>query len=113
MSQHGIDFLRNWIKENINAAAYPPLNDTRAKVLAEQCAADAEKEGISVGEIEVDTGDLADCMLQAMAAASARKDNDLTSKGDQGKVRAALPSQNRAQLDPSVDAFARRSIRGI
>lgn len=70
MSQRGIDFLRNWIKENITSASYPPLNGTRAKVFAEQCAADAEKKGILVGEIEVETGDLADCMLKAMDEAS-------------------------------------------
>jgi hypothetical protein len=70
MSQRGIEFLQDWIRENITAVAYPPIKDTRAKVLAEQCAADAGKVGISVGEIEVETGDLADCMLQAMDEAS-------------------------------------------
>lgn len=70
MSKRGINFLRSWIKDNINAASYPPLNDTRAKVFAEQCAADAAKQGISVGEIEVEMGDLADCMLKAMNEAS-------------------------------------------
>jgi hypothetical protein len=72
MSQRGADFLRKWIQENIKATAYPPLIDTRAKVLAEQCAADAEGQGISVSEIEVETGDLADCMLKAMHEASKR-----------------------------------------
>lgn len=72
MSQRGIDFLQKWIKKTINASAYPPLNDTRAKVLAEQCAADAANVEISVGEIEVDMGDLADCMLRAMDKASGR-----------------------------------------
>src|SRR5262245_61524141 len=66
MSQRGVEFLRGWISENVKSADYPPIKDTRAKVLAEQCAADAGKVGISVGEIEVETGDLADCMLKAM-----------------------------------------------
>ena len=70
MSRRGVEFLRGWINENIQPASYPPIKDTRAKVLAEQCAADAGKVGISVGEIEVETGDLADCMLQAMDEAS-------------------------------------------
>jgi hypothetical protein len=66
MSQRGVDFLQHWIKERVNAVAYSPLNDTLAKVLAEQCAADAGQVGISVGEIEVETGDLAHCMLTAI-----------------------------------------------
>jgi hypothetical protein len=66
MSLRGIDFLQNWIKETINADEYPPLYETRAKVLAEQCAADAANVGISVGEIEVEMGDLQDRMLAAM-----------------------------------------------
>ena len=73
MSQRGIEFLRGWINENVKPATYPPIKDTRAKVLAEQCAADAGKVGISVGEIEVETGDLADCMLQAMDEASRQR----------------------------------------
>jgi hypothetical protein len=72
MSQRGIDFLRRWITDNINAAEYPPLNETRAKVFAEQCAADACKEDISVEEIEVEFGDLTDCMSEAMTGASHR-----------------------------------------
>ena len=72
MSQRGIDFLRKWIKENINEATYPPLYDTRAKVFSEQCAADAQKEGICVGEIEEEMGDLTDCMLRAMDEATNR-----------------------------------------
>ena len=72
MSQRGIDFIRRWITDNINAAEYPPLNGTRAKVFAEQCAADAWKEEISVEEIEVEFGDLTDCMSKAMAGVSHR-----------------------------------------
>lgn len=72
MSQRGIEFFRNWIKQNINAAPYPRLNDTRAKVFAEQFAADAERQGISVAEIEVEIGDLADYLLKAMDDASRR-----------------------------------------
>jgi hypothetical protein len=68
MSQRGADFLKEWIQKNINAVAYSSLYDTRAKVMAEQCAADGCQIGICVGEIEVETGDLTDCMLRAMAA---------------------------------------------
>ena len=76
MSRRGVEFLRGWINENIQPANYPPIKDTRAKVLAEQCAADAGKVGISVGEIEVETGDLADCMLQAMDEAARKSSGD-------------------------------------
>ena len=75
MSQRGIDFLRNWMRDNISAATYPPLYDTRGKVYAEQCAADAQKQGVSVGEIEVEMGDLTDCMLKAMDEVSDRETN--------------------------------------
>jgi hypothetical protein len=74
MSQRGIDFLQNWIRKNIDGGTYEPLYDTRAKVLAEQCAADARLVEISVEEIEVETGDLADCMFKAMNRVSGRDD---------------------------------------
>jgi hypothetical protein len=41
-------------------------------VFAEQCAADARNAEISVEEIEVETGDLADCMFNAMNRISGR-----------------------------------------
>ena len=72
MSQRGIDFLQDWIRKNIDGGTYEPLYDTRAKVLAEQCAADARHAEISVEEIEVETGDLADCMFKAMNRVSGR-----------------------------------------
>jgi hypothetical protein len=72
MSQRGMDFLRNWIRKNIEGGTYEPLYDTRAKVFAEQCAADARNAEISVEEIEVETGDLADCMFNAMNRVSGR-----------------------------------------
>ena len=75
MSERGTKFLRNWIKKNVDAAPYQPLYDTRAKVLAEQCAADARKMKVSVEEIEVEVGDLADCILKAMDQVSGRESN--------------------------------------
>ena len=66
MSQRGMEFLQKWIKNNVDPHAFPPLYDTRAKVFGEQCAADARKEGISVEEIEVEIGDLTECMFKAM-----------------------------------------------
>jgi hypothetical protein len=71
MSQRGIDFLQRWIKENVDPHTYTPLYETRAKVFGEQCAADARKEGVSVEEIEVEIGDLTDCMFSAMTRKSA------------------------------------------
>ena len=44
MSQRGIDFLQSWIRQHVDTATHRPLYDTRAKVLAEQCAADARSD---------------------------------------------------------------------
>jgi hypothetical protein len=41
-------------------------NDSRAKVLAEECAADAPKKGITVSEMEEDMGDIDDCIVSAI-----------------------------------------------
>jgi hypothetical protein len=65
MSQRGRAFLHSWIFEHIGRNAYP-MNDARAKVFAEECAADAAKAGITVSEIEEDMGDIDECILKAL-----------------------------------------------
>lgn len=66
MSKRGIDFVNEWVSENVNPEAYAPDGDlSQAKALAKQCLIDAKAKGISKQEIEEDVGDLVDHMAQA------------------------------------------------
>ncbi len=81
MSKRSIDFVSHWIDENVNPEPYPLANDIRAQELADRCAVDAAKQGISRKEIEEDE-DLVDRMVEAMTEATDREINRLASQGD-------------------------------
>jgi hypothetical protein len=82
MTQRGIDFLRDWIDEHINADVYPTENDPRVKQMTAECLAAAVKQGIARKEIEEDTGSIEGSILGAMNAATNRDVDRLASKDD-------------------------------
>jgi hypothetical protein len=69
MSRCGVDFMDEWLRDNIDADA-PEPNDERVKSLAEQCLADASAEGISKQEIEEDMGSIEACIEGVMQRAA-------------------------------------------
>lgn len=62
MSDRGIDFANNWVRENVNASSYAEDGKQHPETPAavEQLLADAAKAGITREEIEEDMGDLDD-----------------------------------------------------
>lgn len=82
MSQRGTDFLNDWVRENVNADAYPNNDKQRAEQLVAECLAEAEKDGITRAEIEADLGNLEDFMMDAMEAATDAEVGRLASKDD-------------------------------
>jgi hypothetical protein len=73
MSQRGADFMTEWLRENINADAYPAPDDEQIEEYAERCLAAASAEGISQEEIEEDMGAIEDCIADAMESAADAK----------------------------------------
>lgn len=82
MSQQGIDFLNEWVRENVNADAYPNNDKQRAEQLVAECLAEAAKHGITRAEIEEDMGNLEDHMMEAMEAATDAEVDRLKGKDD-------------------------------
>lgn len=64
MSGKAVDFLYRWIDENVCGQ---DLGWTSAAELAEQTAADAAEQGISISETEADLGSIAAVVFEAIA----------------------------------------------
>jgi hypothetical protein len=61
MNDKAMNFVNDWVRENVNATGYEPEGDnTEAKILATQCHAAAAQAGISAKAIEEACGDLVD-----------------------------------------------------
>jgi len=75
------EFLRNWVREHVNATTY---EDTAgAKSLASECLRDAKKAGISeAAVIKAAGGNLASFMLSELESAANSEVERLASKKD-------------------------------
>jgi len=83
MSERGIEFFNNWVRENVNAEGYPQdPSDAQVTALVENCTADAVTAGVSIDEIEEDMGDLRDAIFDAMEEANTDEVNRLAAKDD-------------------------------
>ena len=65
MSGRGIDFLENWIQQNVTGADRQGGRE-RAKELAERCVAAAAVLEVSLDDMEPDSGGVESIIYQAM-----------------------------------------------
>ena len=65
MTARGVDFLENWIQKNVTAGEIPddPLH---ASALATRCIAEAAAEGLTLEEIQPDSGSVESYIFDAM-----------------------------------------------
>ena len=65
MTARGAEFLKNWIKKNVPTGVLPddPLS---ASVLAISCIAEAAAEGLTLEEIQPETGSVESHIADAM-----------------------------------------------
>jgi hypothetical protein len=82
MSNKGIDFANNWVRENVNAIAYAPDGESHPETegLVQQLVDDAAKAGITREEIEEDMGDLDDLINGALDEAADAEVERMASK---------------------------------
>ena len=80
MSVRAIEFVNQWIFDNVDALSYPQENAEEAGILAASCVSDAQKAGISKEEIEEDMGNIIACILEAMSVESHAEEVRLQSK---------------------------------
>ena len=65
MTAHGVEFLENWIQQNVSTGA-PPDDPLTASVLATRCIAEAAAEGFTLEDIKPDTGSVESHIADAM-----------------------------------------------
>ena len=65
MTARGVDFLEKWIQKNVTAGA-PPDDPLTASVLAARCIAAAAAEGLTLEEIQPDSGSVESHIAEAM-----------------------------------------------
>lgn len=65
MSSRGVDFLENWIAKNVTALT-PSDDPLRASNLAARCIAEAAAEGLTLEEIQPDSGSVESHIADAM-----------------------------------------------
>jgi hypothetical protein len=65
MKARGADFLEKWIQKNVTAGD-PPDDPLTASVLATRCIAQAAAEGLTLEEIQPDSGSIESRIAEAM-----------------------------------------------
>jgi hypothetical protein len=82
VSNKGIDFANNWVRENVNAIGYAADGEGHPETegLVQQMLADAAKQGVTREEIEEDMGDLNDLIDGALDNAADEEVERLASK---------------------------------
>lgn len=58
MSEHAIEFLREWIGEKVHCQHSPARIEKQAETLARECCAQAAEEGILLEDIQEEVGDI-------------------------------------------------------
>jgi hypothetical protein len=71
MSKRAVEFLEEWVSENMvkAIAGAPEGDDSEARLRAEECVIAAKEEGIVREDIEEEVGDLVDYMSAAIEKA--------------------------------------------
>jgi 20S proteasome alpha/beta subunit len=59
MSLEALNFLENWVDDNVVNQKLVELSVTEARQLVSRCVKEAKEHGISVGDMETEVGDLA------------------------------------------------------
>lgn len=80
MSEHAIEFLREWIGEKVHCQHSPAKIDEQAETLAKECCAKAAEEGILLEDIQEEVGDIQE--LIAARLEEAAEDGEREPKSD-------------------------------
>lgn len=66
MSLAALNFLENWVDDNVVNQKLGELSVAEAKQLVSRCVKEAKEQGISVTEMEAEVGDLAAFIAAAL-----------------------------------------------
>jgi hypothetical protein len=102
VSERALAFVEEWIADHITADDAEGDVEARAKALADQCLADASKEGIPASQIGEAIDDLPDLMLGAIEEAAEREEHAHRQESDKEAAELVDP---QAIEDAEEDAL--------
>ncbi|MER9895119.1 hypothetical protein NKJ40_24055 [Mesorhizobium sp. M0119] len=81
MSASAIEFLQDWIHENVHLPPPPIKLEKEAELLARECKEEAADAGVPIEDIEEEVGDLKDLLVAKLEDAAEDEARQLNGKG--------------------------------
>ncbi|ESX70601.1 MULTISPECIES: DUF768 domain-containing protein [unclassified Mesorhizobium] len=104
MSDSAIEFLQDWIHENVHVPPPPIRLEREAEILARECEEEAADAGVPIEDIEEEVGDLKDLLVAKLEDAAEDEARHLNGDGQ----RASMPA---AEQKPSVQSRSGAAVR--
>ncbi|MER8545744.1 MULTISPECIES: hypothetical protein [unclassified Mesorhizobium] len=94
MSDSAIEFLQDWIHENVHVPPPPIKLEREAEILARECKEEAADAGVPIEDIEEEVGDLKDLLVAKLEDAAEDEARQLNGHGQ--KISTLAAGQKRA-----------------
>ncbi|MER8960565.1 hypothetical protein [Mesorhizobium sp. M0701] len=94
MSDSAIEFLQDWIHENVHVPPPPIKLEREAEILARECKEEAADAGVPIEDIEEEVGDLKDLLVAKLEDAAEDEARQLNCHGQ--KISTLAAGQKRA-----------------
>ncbi|ESW85169.1 DUF768 domain-containing protein [Mesorhizobium sp. C280B] len=89
MSDSAIEFLQDWIHENVHVPPPPIKLEREAEILARECKEEAADAGVPIEDIEEEVGDLKDLLVAKLEDAAENEARQLNGHGQKISKSAA------------------------
>ncbi|MER8533501.1 hypothetical protein NKH61_00840 [Mesorhizobium sp. M1005] len=89
MSDSAIEFLQDWIHENVHVPPPPIKLEREAEILARECKEEAADAGVPIEDIEEEVGDLKDLLVAKLEDAAEDEARQLNGHGQKISTSAA------------------------
>jgi hypothetical protein len=89
MSEHAIEFLKDWIGKKCQAPSQPIRIEKQAEVLARECAAKAAEAGIPLEDLQEEVGDIQELIASRLEDAAEAAEDKTAADFDEMPPRTA------------------------
>ncbi|MER8518206.1 hypothetical protein NKI48_00125 [Mesorhizobium sp. M0644] len=96
MSDSAIEFLQDWIHENVHVPPPPIRLEREAEILARECKEEAADAGVPIEDIEEEVGDLKDLLVAKLEDAAEDEARQLNGNGHGQKISTSAAEQKPA-----------------
>ncbi|MER9871773.1 hypothetical protein [Mesorhizobium sp. M0195] len=100
MSANAIEFLQDWIHENVHVPPPPIRLEKEAEILAKECKQEAANAGVPIEDIEEEVGDLKDLLVAKLEDAAEDEARQLNGKGSD--MNRTAEASGRATLENNL-----------